>query len=929
MRNLPVFLVFVLICPAFIYAQQTTIEGKVIDDDTQEPLVNANVLVKGKDKGTVTDVEGSFSLTVEESNKVVLAISYVGYEETEKAITDFTKDHSISLAKTAIPGQEIVVTASKVSENVMESPVSIEKMDAEEIEQASSGDFYQGISNFKGVDLIESSIGFKTVNMRGFNTTTPVRAVQFVDGMDNQAPGLNFPVGNLVGASEIDLQNIEVISGASSALYGANAFQGVISMKTKSPYYHQGLSAKIKGGTRNMMEGQLRYARTLGKEDKFAFKVVGSYMTVDDWEATHPTANRYGDIETSVNLTEILRQRQNDESLSEEEQEDIDGLLNWFQFQAQNAYPGKIDIQAPGYDEKDIVDYNSNSLKLAGEAHYKFTEDVKASYTYKFGQGTAIYQGVNRYSINDIKFQQHKLQVDGKNFQVRGYTTLEEAGQSYDIVFTGINLSRRGARQYVDGYLSEYIDALEEYSNEFDDGVSNEDVDSARIRARSAAANEWVDPGTEEFDSLQNKITNNPDLREGSQFQDNSSLQHIEGQYNVPWDYMDIILGGSVRRYHPSSYGTIFSDSLKNPADTLDNGRNDPDAEYVNLDTYTGGAFVQGSKSLFDDHLKLVGSVRFDKHENFNLQFSPRLSVIYQMENQTFRVSGLSAFRSPTLQDQYIDLNLGPVKLLGNTSGFDNLYTLSSVDEVNSVVDSTSDFTNETLAKLETINLDPVQPEQVQTIEFGYRGMFEKKFYIDVTGYFSVYDNFIGEVRAARPEKGEAGKETGVNDILVDNYEVLQIPTNAEKSVETYGGSIGLNYYFARYLNASANYTYADISVDEDDPIIPGFNTPEHKFNIGLNGNRVWEGLGFSTNFKWVDEYMWRSSFGDGMVDSYYTLDAQVFYELDNYYSTISIGASNLTNNEFRTAYGAPRIGRLIYASIKVDLNKFGSGDSK
>jgi len=910
-------------CPVFVNAQEGTIEGKVIDDETEEPLVNANVLVKGKNKGTVTDVQGKFSLSVEESDKVVLTISYVGYEETEKTISDFTQDYTISLAKTSIPGQEVVVTASKVSESVMESPVSIEKMDAEEIEQASSGDFYQGISNFKGVDLIESSIGFKTVNMRGFNTTTPVRAVQFVDGMDNQAPGLNFPVGNLVGASEIDLQNIEVISGASSALYGANAFQGVISMQTKSPYYHQGLSAKIKGGSRNLMEGQLRYARAFGKEEKFAFKVVGSYMTVDDWEATDPTANHYGDIETSVNLTEVLRQRQNDESLSEEEQEEIDGLLNWFQFQAQNAYPGNIDIEAPGYDEKDIVDYNSSSLKLAGEAHYKFTEDLKASYTYKFGKGTAIYQGVNRYSINDIIFQQHKLQVDGKNFQVRGYTTLEEAGESYDIVFTGINLSRRGARKYASGYLSEYINALEEYSNEFDDGVSNEDVDSARIRARNAAAEEWVEPGTEEFDSLQNEITNNPDLKEGSKFQDNSSLQHIEGQYNVPWDYMNIIVGGSVRRYHPSSYGTIFSDSLKNPADTLENGRNDPEAEYVNLDTYTGGAFVQGSKSLFDDHLKLVGSARLDKHENFDLQFSPRLSVIYQTDNQTFRVSGLSAFRSPTLQDQYINLDLGPVKLLGNTEGYDNLYTRSSVQQVENAIDTLNGFPQETLAKLDTINLDPVQPEQVKTLEIGYRGMFIKKFYIDLTGYFSVYDHFIGEVRAARPKTGEAGEETGVNDILTGNYEVVQIPTNAEESVETYGGSIGLNYYFARYLNASANYTYADISVDEDDPIIPGFNTPEHKFNIGLSGNRVWKGFGFSTNLKWVDEYMWRSSFGDGMVESYYTVDARLFYELDNYYTTISLGASNLTNNKFRTAYGAPEIGRLIYASLKVELDRF------
>lgn len=918
------FALFVLLAiPFSVVGQQSTIQGKVVGDETGEPLVNANILIKGQDKGTVTNLNGEFSLTVNQSDQITLEISYVGFQAKEVTVTNLNKSLNVSLKRTAIPGQEVVITASRVSESVMESPVSIDKMDSDQIQQASSGDFYQSLSNYKGLDLIESSIGFKTINMRGFNTTSPVRAVQYIDGMDNQAPGLNFPVGNLVGATDLDLQNVEVISGASSALYGANAFQGVISMHTKSPYYHQGLSAKVKGGSRDLFEGQLRYARTFGKEDKFAFKVVGSYQRVDDWEAEHPTANHYGDIEADVNLSEQLRQLQFDQSLSEDERDDIDALVDWLGLQGQNAWPGEISVQAPGYDEEALVDYNSSSLKVATEAHYKLTDNIHASYTYKLGRGTAIYQGVNRYSVNDILFQQHKLQVEGDNYMLRGYTTLEEAGESYDIVFSGINISKEGIKRYAGSYLSEYIDALDKYTDGFDGGISNELVDSSRAQAREAASEEWIEPGSQDFDSLLTEITNNPDLKEGAKFQDESSLQHIEGQYNFNFSSVDVIAGGSVRRYHPSSFGTIFSDSLKNPADTLANGRNDPDAEFVNLDTWTGGAYVQGSKSFLNDHLKVIGSIRIDKHENFDAQASPRLSVIYKADNQTYRISGMSAFRSPTLQDQYINLDLGPIKLVGNTNGFDNLYTLESVNEVTDIIDTTNDFTQETLGKLDTINLSPVEPEQVKTIEAGYRAIFNEKLFIDLSGYFSIYDDFIGEVRVVKPKTGQAGDETGVNDILTGNQDVLQVPTNSEKSVETFGGSIGLNYYFARFLNVSANYTYADINVDEDDPIIPGFNTPTHKFNVGLSGERVWQGLGFNTNLKWVDDYFWQSSFADGPVDSYYTLDAKVFYEFDDLYTTLSVGGSNLTDNDFRTAFGAPQIGRLLYASLTVDLNKF------
>ena len=71
---------------------------------------------------------------------------------------------------------------------------------------------------------------FQSVNTRGFATFANTRFVQLVDGMDNSTPALNFPIGNLVGMNEVDVQSVELLPGAASALYGANAFNGILFM---------------------------------------------------------------------------------------------------------------------------------------------------------------------------------------------------------------------------------------------------------------------------------------------------------------------------------------------------------------------------------------------------------------------------------------------------------------------------------------------------------------------------------------------------------------------------------------------------------------------------------------------------------------------------------------------------------------------------
>jgi iron complex outermembrane recepter protein len=277
-----------------VFAQTTTISGKVTEEGTKETLVGVNIVVKGKVVGTISDLDGNFTLRVNQAPPLTLIFSMVGFSSKEVEITqENVSNLQVSLAQTSILGQEIVVSASRVEESVLQSPVTVERMDIISIREAPQANFYDGLNNLKGVEMSTQSLTFKSFNTRGFNANGNVRTVQMVDGMDNQAPGLNFSVGNIAGISELDLESLELLPGAASALYGPNAINGILLLNSKNPFQYQGLSVQMKGGimsegsrtnpTTGFYDFSARYATSLS--DKVAIKVNVSYLDANDWQA--------------------------------------------------------------------------------------------------------------------------------------------------------------------------------------------------------------------------------------------------------------------------------------------------------------------------------------------------------------------------------------------------------------------------------------------------------------------------------------------------------------------------------------------------------------------------------------------------------------------------------------------------------------------
>ena len=216
----------------------------------------------------------------------------------------------------------------------------------------------------------------------------------------------------------------------------------------------------------------------------------------------------------------------------------------------------------------------------------------------------------------------------------------------------------------------------------------------------------------------------------------------------------------------------------------------------------------------------------------------------------------------------------------------------------------------------------PIMPEKVKTFELGYRTTLFDKIYLDATYYYSLYDDFIGY---------NLGATATITDVtpIPTNIQAYRVAANATDRVTTQGFSIGMNYYFANYFMIKGNYSWNVLNTDTDDPIIPAFNTPEHKYNIGFAGRDIEFDLGgvkvanfgFNINYKWIDTFIFEGSPQfTGTIPNYDLLDAQVNWRPKRLNATFKLGASNLLDNQTFQTYGGPRIGRLAYLAVTYEM---------
>ncbi|MDB0027474.1 TonB-dependent receptor [Flavobacteriales bacterium] len=938
---------FLLLLFTFSAIAQIQIKGKIIDGLSNETLIGATVIIKESGKGTSTNFAGEYSIIYKGKLPTILSISYLGYKSLEievnsqnpKAIKLFTDSKNL---------KEVKVVDSRITQKQKEAALTVESLDMIAIKETPSANFYDGLGALKGVDITAASLGFKVINTRGFNSTSPVRSLQIIDGVDNQSPGLNFSLGNFLGSSELDIQRVEIIQGASSAYYGPNAFNGVISMETKNPFMQPGLSIKYKFGSRHLFENSIRLAEKFQNskgEDIFAFKINVSYMQAHDWEAYNMAAvdgeissnnpggydaiNRYGDEDTDGSLNDV-RNNFN---------------LNYF------THPGLGKFHRTGYMEKDIVDYNTKNLKAQTSLHYMISPKTELIYGTNYSTGTTVYQGDNRLSLKNIQFWQNKLELRQKDkFFIRAYRTQEDAGDSYDAVFTALKLQEYNTISNQDWYTAyknnwkdnfswetlnwskpevvfnpitfqtDYyfngtpIDILDWIS--MSDSVLN--ANAEEIIATHNDARDQTDletnrlvPGTTAFNEMLTEITSKIPIEGGTGFYDKSALNHIHSEYQFNTDFATIKIGANFRQYTPDTKGSLFMDTA------------------TMITNKEAGFYTGIETNLFGEFLKLNSTFRADKNENFDLNFSPAMSLVLKpSEKDIIRFSFSSAIRNPTLSDQYLYYNVGRAILIGNLKGHgedygENLVTVQSLINYYLPAAQSKD-------SLKFFSVKPIQTEKARSAEIGYRTTLFDKVYIDANYYYSRYTDFIGYKIGVKYDT-IGNNDPDAYDISLQSIQAYRMAANAENTVTTQGASIGINYYLHPNYSLNGNYSWNKLNEEgTEDPIIPAYNTPEHKYNLGLIGRNLHlssikpmlRDFSFSINYKWVEEFTYEGSPQfTGKIPTYDLVDVQVSKKLPELNTTLKIGSSNVLNNMHYEVYGGPYIGRMTYCSLLFELN--------
>lgn len=923
-------LTFLLLIPNLITAQSVEIRGIITDSKSKDPLIGVHVTIEDDVHGTITGVDGSFVFTTNVSPPFVLYISYVGFEAQKIKVINSGTYLEIKMDEQMLLGQEVVVSASRVEESILRSPVSIEKMNLRDINQVSAANFYDGLYQLKGVDMNVHGLTFRLPNTRGFNDYTNYRMNQIVDGVENISPGLSFAAGNIFGLSQIDIESLEMVVGASTALYGPGGMNGTLVMKSKDPFRYQGFSGSLQTGVMNissassnptpMIDMNLRYAMAFS--NRMAIKFTASYLVATDWYAndlrdrsdlndpslTHLTnpgydgVNTYGDESlVSLNLEEVAPQVI--DGIAESQgivpgTPEYDNLYN----NAIQYFPDQM-VTRTGWIESDLSEPETKNIRVGGALHYFITKKTEAIVQANYAMGTSIYTAQNRFSAREFGILSGKIEVNNPNYFIRAWGVSENSGSSYDIGGTALLLNEewKASPDWFADYLGAYTQTA----------LLSGDMGQAHKFARLVADNR--DPktgivfdqskpafpvsGSEEFNQMMNQITSASLADGGSMVFDQSKMWQIEGMYDFTHliNFMEMQVGASNRYNSVNSNGTVFADEPGKP-----------------ILIYQIGAFIQINKNFVNDHLRITGTFRFDKNEFFEAQYTPRFSLIYFLDKRkehSIRGTFQTAYRFPSISDQWVDINSGIYRIVGGMPEVQNKYSFNTIPLYplsgrNPVKDSA-------ITANGPLELPGLQPEKVASTEIGYKGLFlGKKLFMDVYGFYNKYKGFEAIQLLA-----QLAEDTGEDEDLL-----YQTFFTTDKPVSSMGWAFGLDYMTPVGILIRSNVAYNKLLAGLDDAGVEArFNTPDYRFNLSVGHHAIIPNLGFNINLHWQNSFYWEAAFGAGQIPAFTTVDAHISYKVSSINTVFKVGGSNILNNYYTTSFGSAQIGGLYYISLVYD----------
>jgi len=803
-------------------ASDGSISGMVLDTETEEPLVGANVVIEGLQRGTSTDADGNYRLEEVPAGDHTLIVTFIGYERREQDVSVVAGEETVMdvvLTPRTFVGDEVVVTGSKRPEKLLDAPVQVEAISADELDVTGGGTYLSALSTVKGVDFVNVGINGQGISARGFNNHFNTRMLQMKDGRVAQLPGTGLPQGNFLPTSELDVKSIEVVVGPASALYGPNAHTGVVNVITKDPWDQSGVALNVRGGQQSLLDINGRLAGTFG-DSQFGWKATGQYMSANDF--TPPSGGPNAAASDSTHF------------------------------------------YTPVFNESELVgDYDIESIRAEGSLYYRFGDDWQANLAYGFSENDNFGLTNNgRNHIRDWQVQYQNLQVSNEHVFVQVTHTSNDAGDTYQI--NGV----------ASAATTVYLEAL---------GSGATDA-----QARQTALNQL------------------PALREANKFVDRGELWDSEIQYRntigVGDGSLDVVTGAQARRYLPDSDGTFLADAVGRDIDATEVGG------YLQVDYRPS------------DALRLNGAVRVDNHSEYDTQISPKAAIVYSVApNQNVRVGYNRAFKSPTVLEGnlFIPIPVPPgngippgyvVNAIGNYTGFE-------------IRDGDGNVIRE---------ISALSPEEVNSIEIGYKGVFGKSVFVDIVAYHSWYNNFISPLQAVANGFTEIpfyADGTPVNAPGDDDvFNGLNTYVNfGEARVQ--GLDAGINVYFNEHFNVSGNVSLIELADFEEgdegtNPLLLNVPTTKAKGSATVR-DLGFEGWFLSASGRWNAAYEfasgthWVSSrfYDDGEIPSRFSMGLTAGYTVPQTGVQVKASVSNLFDTETPDVLGAPVTGRLFWMS--------------
>ena len=944
---------------------QTTVKGTV-SDDSGMPLAGANIIIAGTSSGVVADFDGNFTLTTNENLPFTIKVSSVGFSTQTQEVTSNNQTIAVTLDEGSFL-DEVVVSASRVPQRIFDSPITVEKYSLKQIERTPSADFFEGLQNVKGVQMNQTGLVFSQVNTRGFATAYNEGFVTLVDGMNTQAPVFGFAVGNLIGPSELDVQSVELIPGAASALYGMDAYKGIMSITTKNPfdhegvnvYYRSGVTQQVAGGDNEFSDFGVRFAKKLS--DKWAVKVSVSAKQGTEWAAADTRHKNDCSNCGEGSIVEGYDPRSPDyDAVNEYGQQlissqDVWGALGAFvgtdnAAALSAAAPDYWDaIRTTGYMETDLFGNEASNIKGNAGIYYRPNSDTEISLSSLYGTGEApLPAGNARYNIKDFVVQLHKLEIKSGGLTARAYYTAEDAGKTTQssALGTSVALAQLGGIEggWGAAYLGNYLGALAGGAanvpaflgqivgdvftggQSFNSLVGVENSLNAHSFARSQADLNMLMPGTPEFNTAVTNATNQPILTFnenngalGAVIKDVSTVTTFEANYDFKDDikFANIVVGGIYRSFNLDTDGTLYTDY-------------DAPIEYTEF-----GMYGQVQKDLFDDNVSLTASLRYDKVEVMeDANVTPRVGLLFKLaENKNLRLSAQVGYRNPTNQDKFIGLYNGEEVLLGSTrqnidrfatnlGGFDwtgNQVFQTAINK--SAWDNGSNVVSEIL--------DYVEAEKVTSYDIGYR-YNTKDFTIDMNAYWSDYSNFIGTNSVYVPVDVVVGQLEGLGlnnaqatfgAMDAGAFAQFGVDANLDVPFSTHGFSLEAIKRFSSTMTFNFIYEYNKLvyTPEANSNFELSWNTPEHRVKFGFD-SKITDNISLGVNARYNTEYYYESSFIDATIDDNTVMDAKLTFNLPIIYSglKIEVGGNNIGGQEYVSIPGSGNIGSLYYAGVKV-----------